>query len=159
MVLLFLQQFCQIRMSTPRKPAGGPADATASIAGRAWQGTVASAVVIPTIQLILLRFANALQPYAGDTLTVDPITLLTTSVVILGVLPIISTLGSTLFAYLTAGWPGVILYYVISTGASMMLGAELTGAIIFITGVLLFLTVAVFKMRNNQKRRYPRRPM
>ena len=111
------------------------------------------------MQLVLLRFANALQPYAGDTLTVDPITILTTGVVVLGVLPIISTLGSTLFAYLTAGWPGVVLYYVISTGASMMLGAELTGAIIFITGVLLFLTVAVFKMQNNQKRRYPRRPM
>lgn len=146
-------------MSTPRKPAGGPADATASIAERAWQGTVASAVVIPTMQLMLLRFANALHPYAGNALAVDPITILTTGVVVLGVLPIISTLGSTLFAYLTAGWPGVILYYVISTGASMMLGAELTGVIIFITGVLLFLTVAVFKMRNNQERRYPRRPM
>ena len=96
-------------MSTPRKPAGGPADATADIAERAWQGTVASAVVIPTMQLMLLTFANALHPYAGNALAVDPLTILTTGVVVLGVLPLISTIGSTLFAYLTAGWPGVIL--------------------------------------------------
>lgn len=120
--LLCLYQLCQVRMSTPRKPSGGPADATANIAERAWRGTVASAVVVPTVQLILLRFANALQPYAGDTLAVDPMALLTTGIVVLGVVPVVSTLGSTLFAYLTAGWPGVLLYYVISTGASMMLG-------------------------------------
>jgi len=146
-------------MSTPRKPAGGPADATANIAERAWQGTVASAVVVPTVQLILLRFANALQPYAGNTLAVDPMALLTTGIVVIGIFPVVSTLGSTLFAYLAAGWPGVILYYVISTGASMMLGAELTGAIIFMTGVVLFLVVAAVKMRSSQKRRRSRRPM
>lgn len=146
-------------MSTPRKPAGGPADATADIAERAWQGTVTSAVLVPAMQLILLEFANALQPYAGDALAVDPMTLLTTGIVVLGVLPVVSTLGSTFFAYLAAGWPGVILYYVISTGASMMLGAELTGVIIFMTGVVLFLLVATLKMRSSGKRRHPRPPM
>ena len=146
-------------MSTPRKPTGGPADATAGIAERAWQGTVASAVMIPAMQLFLLKFANALQPYAGDALTVDPMTILTTGIIVLGVLPVLSTLGSTWFAYLAAGWPGVVLYYVISTGISMMLGAEITGAIIFMTGVVLFLLVATFKMRNNRTQRYPRRPI
>ena len=115
--------------------------------------------MIPTMQPFLLRFANALQPYAGDALAVDPMTILTTGILVLGILPVISTLGSTLFAYLAAGWPGVVLYYVISTGASMMLGAELTGAIIFMTGVVLFLLVATFKMRNNRSQQHPRRPM
>jgi len=115
--------------------------------------------VVPTTQLILLNIANALQPYTGDALAVDPMTILTTGIIVLGVLPVVSTLGSTLFAYLAAGWPGVTLYYVISTGASIMLGAELTGAIIFMTGIVLFLLVATFNMRNNRNQRRPRRPM
>jgi hypothetical protein len=111
------------------------------------------------MQLILLEFANALQPYAGDALSVDPMTLLTKGLVVLGVLPVVSTLGSTLFAYLAAGWPGVMLYYLISIGGSMMVGANLTGSIIFITGVVLFLIVATLKMRSGQSRRGPRRPV
>jgi len=146
-------------MSTPRKPAGGPADATADIVQRAWEGTVASAVLVPAMQLILLKFANALQPVAGNALAVDPMTTLSTAIVVLGVLPVVSTLVSTAVAYAAAGWPGVALYYAMSTGASMMLGAELLGAIIFMTGVVLFLGVAAFKMRSSQRRRRPRRPM
>lgn len=146
-------------MSAPRKPASGPADSTADIAQRAWKGTVASAVLVPTIQLILLEFANALQPIAGNALAVDPISILSTAVVVLSVLPVVSTLVSMAFAYVVGGWLGVVLYYLMSIGASMMLGAELTGAIIFITGVVLFLLVAAFKMRGSQQRRRPRPPV
>ena len=146
-------------MSTSRKPAGGPADATANIAERVWQGTVASALLIPALQLFLLQFANGLQPYANNALAVDPMTILSPTIVVLGVLPVVSTLVSTAIAYGAASWPGVMFYYIMSTGASMMLGAKLTGAIIFMTGVVLFLVVAVLKMRSNQKRRPPRRPM
>lgn len=146
-------------MSTPRKPAGGPADATADIAERAWQGTVASAVLVPTMQLILLEFADALQPVAGNALALDPMSILSTAIIVLGVLPVVSTLASTAFAYVVAGWPGVVLYYLMSMGASMMLGAKLTGVIIFMTGTTLFLLVAAFKMRGSQQRRQSRPPL
>jgi hypothetical protein len=86
-------------------------------------------------------------------------TMLSTAIVVLGVLPVASTLVSTAVAYAAAGWPGVALYYTMSTGASMVLGAELLGAIIFMTGVVLFLVVATLKMRGSQRRRRPRRPM
>lgn len=146
-------------MSTPRKRVGGPANVTADIAQRAWKGTVASAVLVPTMQLILLEFANTLQPIAGNALAVDPISVLSTAIVVLSVLPVVSTLVSMAFAYVVGGWLGVVLYYLMSIGASMMLGAELTGAIIFITGVGLFLLVAAFKMRGSQQRRRPHPPV
>jgi hypothetical protein len=111
------------------------------------------------MQLILLEFANTLQPIAGNALAVDPISVLSTAVVVLSVLPVVSTLVSMAFAYVVGGWLGVVLYYLMSIGASMMLGAELTGAIIFITGVGLFLLVAAFKMRGSQQRRRPHPPV
>lgn len=140
-------------MSTPRSTPRGPADRTAEIAGRAWQGTVASAILIPAFQLILLEIAEATHSMNDTTLGTDPQMILYTGIVVLGVLPILTTIIATAIAYAGGGLLGVGLYYIISIGASMMLGANLTGALIFITGVVLFLIVATIKSRRNRKRR------
>lgn len=145
-------------MSTPRSTPRGPADTTADIAERAWQGTVASAVLVPALQLILLKIAEATHSINDVALGADPQTILYTGIVVLGLLPIFSTIVATAIAYAGGGWLGVILYYVVSMGASMMFGAELTGALIFITGIMLFLIVATINSRENRNKR-TRRPI
>ncbi|WP_259536276.1 hypothetical protein [Halalkaliarchaeum sp. AArc-CO] len=140
-------------MSTPRSTPRGPADRTAEIAERAWQNTVASAILIPAIQLIFLELAEATHSLNGATLGTDPVTILYTGIVVLGLIPIFSTIVATAIAYIGAGWPGVILYYIVSVGASMMLGAQLTGVLIFLTGIILFLLVTTIKSKRKRSRR------
>lgn len=140
-------------MSTPRIPPGGPADTTAEIVERAWQGTVASAILIPIFQLILLELAGATHSINNATLGSNPQAIIYTGIFVLGLLPIVSTVVATVIAYIGGGLPGVILYYIISIGASMMIGAALTGALIFMTGTVLFLVVATIKSRRGRNRR------
>ena len=140
-------------MSTPRSTPRGSADTTTEIVERAWQGTVASAILIPAFQLMLLEIAGATHSMNAITVGADSLTIIYTGVVVLGLLPIFSTIAATAISYIGGGLPGVVLYYVISIGTSMMLGAALTGALIFVTGTALLLIVTTIKSRQNQNRR------
>jgi len=139
-------------MSTPRSTPRGPAGTTAEIAERAWRGTVASAIFIPVLQLILLELAGATYSMNNAALSSEPQSIIYTAIFVLGLLPIVSTIVATAIAYLGGGLPGVGLYYIMSIGASMILGAALTGVLIFMTGVALFLVVATIKSRQNRNR-------
>lgn len=140
-------------MSTPRSTPRGPVDTTVEITERAWQGTVASAILIPVFQLILLELAGATHSMNNAALGSEPQTIIYTGIFVLGILPIVSTIVATAIAYIGGGLPGVVLYYIISIGASMMLGAVVTGVLVFVTGAALFLIVATIKSRRNRNRR------
>lgn len=115
-------------MSTPRTTPRGPAETTGTIAANAVEGTITKSVLIPVLQLILLTFAGAMQslPDTGGASAGQSLAILQSAAFVLGVLPVVSTVTSTIAAFRAAHIPGVILYYVMSVGVSGMLNAKFT---------------------------------
>jgi hypothetical protein len=149
-------------MSTPRTTPRGPAESTGEIAERAYRGAVLSSIVIPALQLALFRMAETMQsmpsinggPFAGEATA-----FLHSGMLALALIPVASTIGAAVFAYVTADWWGVGLYWVMSTMAIKMLGGSLTAGIVFVTGMFAFFVVAAVKMgvfSRSRRRRPPR---
>lgn len=150
-------------MSTSRTTPRGPGEAAGIIAESAYKGAVVSALVVPALQIILLRIAEVAQslpstgtgPYAGEMSMI-----LQSGMLALVVLPVASTIGSMILAYAFARWWGVGLYWVMSLAASRLLGADLTAAVVFAIGMVLFFVVATIKMgvfQSGSRRGPPRR--
>lgn len=145
-------------MSTPRSTPRGPAEKAGIIGERAYKGAVVSALLIPVLQYVLLEFYNVMQslPTTGGPFLDEAQFVFQSGMAALVLLPVVSTIGSIILSYAFAGWPGVGLYWMMSMAASSMLGASLTAALIFVTGVFLFFLAAAVKMylegRNNRNR-------
>lgn len=112
--------------------------------------TLMASIIIPVLQLFLLSFADAIHdaPVNGEATTY-----LHAGVIVLGLIPILTTIGATLFAYAIARLPGVFGYYLVAIGISSLLGANFTGALILFTGLVILLIASAVKMRQNRSRR------
>ena len=138
---------------TPRDPV----EATGTITERAIQGAYVS-LVISFLQLFFIELYAAMQSASTSQVYAGEMELIfQTGMLGLILLPVVSTIVSVAITYSIADWIGVGLYLVISTAASVALGASLTAALIFISGMFAFLFVVVVKMNSSQDRRPHRR--
>ncbi|WP_238476878.1 hypothetical protein [Natranaeroarchaeum sulfidigenes] len=128
----------------------GPADATAGLFERAVVNTLMASVIIPFLQLFLLSLVDAIHDAPVNE---EVTTYLYSGVIVLSFIPILTTIGATLFAYAIAGLPGVFGYYLVAIGISGLLGANLTGALILFTGLVILLIASAVKVYQNRSRR------
>ncbi|MDS0473790.1 hypothetical protein [Natrinema sp. 1APR25-10V2] len=129
-----------------------PAEASASIAEDAFEGTIIALLLIPTFQTIFLKMAGAFQTMpSAENAFIDPAGYALMMVGALGLFSIGLTIVSVVGSYVIAGIPGVVAYFVFDLLVAAILNSITIAALLFVVGIPTF----AFLIWMNQRFRQP----
>lgn len=144
-------------MPAIRNAPRGPADATGSIAELALGGVIIS-IVIPVFQTVLIEiYGTANTVSDAQTVMGEMQMIFNATMLVLVLLPAISTIVAMTISYLIADWLGVGFYVIMSLTWSLVISGVFTAVIIAVTAIAVFLVAAAFKGVGQRKRRQPPR--
>lgn len=123
----------------PAKDAGG-------LAGDAIEGVIASSFIVPIAQVVLLETFQAM-PRTSET----GLNVLRMAIIVLTIIPVISTICSAMVAYVLGGLLGVIGYFIVAISVSAMIGANGLATVIFVIGFASLLIAFTFKEKSTPK--------
>lgn len=119
---------------------GSPSDA-GDFAADAFEGAIVGGILVPVFQMVLLEIFDVVPQTEFQSSFALTILL---GVVVLNLIPVISTLVSIALAYAVGGNVGATLYVIMAIAASAMLGNPEMGAIVFVvTTVALAIWLAI----------------
>jgi hypothetical protein len=141
-------------MSTSRKNRSGP-DVALFLIKSAVTGAVATFILIPAFLRIfgeLRRIQRTLSP-EGSVYAQEISTVFFAGELAFAIIPLASTLGAIVVAYVNLGTVGVLLYLLISSAATGLLAGSTVALVTFILGaVALVIVRAVTSGSRNQRR-------
>jgi mannose/fructose/N-acetylgalactosamine-specific phosphotransferase system component IID len=120
-------------------------------AADAVEGAIFGGVIIPVFQMIILEIFAALpQTKFKGSITI-PILI---TLVVMNLLPVISTLGSMAMAYAIGGRVATTLYVIMAIAASALLGNPVMGMIVLLVSIaVMAIWLAITGSRQNTTRR------
>ena len=143
-------------MPAPRSTPRGPADATGTIVDRAFKGVVASSILVPVLQTVLIEtYAATQNVQTADSNAFAPQMelILQSGLFTLALLPVATTIASMAISYTLARGPGVVFYVVASFLLSAWISGMMIAMIILVTAILVFMIVLAITGSGGRRRR------
>lgn len=110
-----------------------PPSHAGDFAADAFEGAIVGGILVPVFQMILLEIFEAAPQtefHGSFTLTI------LIAVIMINLIPLISTLVAITVAYAMGGNVGAVLYVIMALAASAMLGTPEMGAIVFVVATM-----------------------
>lgn len=143
-------------MSTQQKHTSGP-DVPSILIKGALTGAVVTVALIPTFRMVFAELATvhrSLSPNGGPFSQELSAIFLASNVAFI-LLPVVSTMGSILFAYSNLGPVGVGLYLMLSVAATGMLLGSTMAVVTFVLGALAIMAIWTVKSSRRRGRGAP----